>query len=77
MNIKVICHRFIHSYYLFILSDKYNKSVIVTSDYYKTKELLIIDIDKIIYIFREFGENYPTKMKIKYDEKGNIKISVK
>ena len=61
ISIKKLCNQFIHSYYLFILNDKEesNLSVLLSSDYSKSKECLIINIDTIASIFKEFGENYP------------------
>jgi len=72
MNIKKICNQFIHSYYFFILSEEYNrnKSILISSDYFKTKSCLIININIIIGIFKEFGENYPKSLKYKLDHNG-------
>jgi len=76
MNIKKICNLFIHSYYFFILSGEYNKnkSVLISSDRFKAKYCLIFDINKIIYIFKEIGENYPKSLKYKLDHNGEQKI---
>lgn len=80
INIKKICNQFIHSYYLFILHEKEdnNIKVLLSSDYSKAKECLIVNIDTIANIFREFGENYPEKLEFKRNketgEVENVKL---
>lgn len=71
ISIKKICNQFIHSYYLFILHDKEesNVRVLLSSDYSKSKGCLIVNVDTIANIFKEFGENYPKKIELKYNQK--------
>jgi len=79
INIEKICNQFIHSYYLFILHEKEdnNIKVLLSSDHSKKKECLIMNIDTIASIFKEFGKNYPNKMESKYNQKtGEITFKV-
>ncbi len=75
ISIKKLCNQFVHSYYLFILNDKEksNVRVLLSSDYSKSKECLIVNIDTIANIFKEFGENYPKNNK-ELGEINNVKL---
>ncbi len=80
ISIKKICNQFIHSYYLFILHDKEgsNVRVLLSSDYSKSKECLIVNIDTIASIFKEFGKNYPKKIESKHNKKtGEVTFKIK
>lgn len=68
-DINFICNQLIHSLTIFALrkSKKWN-SVLACSDYEKNKWIYEIDIETIIEIMKDFGNNYVEKINYKYNE---------
>ena len=68
-NINFICNQLIHSLTIFaFLKDKKWNSIIMCSDYEKNKWIYEIDRKTIIEILREFGNNYPSKISLTFNE---------
>lgn len=65
LSLKKICNQFIHSFLLYLVRDENGlmHDVIVSSDYFKTKECYSIRVDTIIHILNEIGKNYPATIK--------------
>jgi hypothetical protein len=61
MKITEICNQFIHSFLLRICSDEKGglHSILVSSDWFKSRKCLMIEINTVIKIFKEIGKNYP------------------
>ena len=66
-NINFICNQLIHSLtiFAFIENKKWNK-VIMCSDFEKNKWLYEIDLNMIIEILTDFGNNYPKNITLTY-----------
>jgi len=74
MSIIQICNQFIHSFLMLLVSkeDGGLESVLISSDWFKSKKCFLIDLEIIIQIFQEFGNNYPYRISWRRDR--NCKI---
>lgn len=63
-KIIFFCHQFIHSYVFEVVFDDHYclNGVFVNSDRERNKALYLIKIQKIIDIFEQIGNDYPTEL---------------
>ena len=61
MKVTHICNQFIHSFLMTLIlnEDDGLGGILISSDRYKSKKCFMIELDTIIQIFIEFGNNYP------------------
>lgn len=65
LYIKRICDQFVHSFLFYLVHDDESgglHSVMLSSDYVKSKKCFGIDIETIINVFTAFGNNYPDRI---------------
>jgi hypothetical protein len=65
LDLKKICNQFIHSFLLYLVRDEEGKlhDVMVSSDYFKSKECYSIELGIITQILDEVGNNYPATIR--------------
>lgn len=70
-NLLFFCHQFVHSYmFLEYFNDKRKlNGVFVSSDRERYQVLYSLEIDKIIKIFEQVGNDYPTNVALAYNFK--------
>jgi hypothetical protein len=72
LNLRTICNLFIHSYiFIFDLEKGVLDGIFVSSDFTKDKNLYWISLKTITEIFKEVGENYPSKIVYKAKKNKN------
>lgn len=70
-NLIFLCNLFIHSYIFreYFDTEGQLKGVFVNSDRERHQMLYELEIEQIIKIFEQVGNNYPTSIVFKYDER--------
>jgi hypothetical protein len=70
-NLLFFCHQFVHSYiFLEYFNDEHNlDGVFVSSDRERDQVLYSLELNKIIEIFEQVGNDYPTNIVLTYNSK--------
>ncbi len=77
IDLPTLCNQFVHSYIFLPIFDEARKlnGVYVTSDRKRSACLYYVDVQKIIEIFEQVGEDYPASQTFIWDsKKGDYKV---